>query len=117
MSDPIREAAERYAKHKAVTEAEDSPYYIPSAGDLGLKWIDVMARDADIRTLAEAYLALGERHTEARFGVHNPTTGRLLQPFTTQSGAESFIKENRASACSVVRVVTFLSPVDTKGTT
>ncbi len=116
MTDDIQAAAERLRRCAAL-RAEGDSCWISRVYQPDPAFRPEFDFEADKWTVICAYRALGERHTEARFGVHNPTTGRLLQPFTTQSGAESFIKENRVSDCSVVRVVTFLSPVDTKGTT
>lgn len=111
MTPEIQAAAKRYAMG-------DHPYWCDDG--LGRLIFDSGLRDADLCTLADAYRALGERQPD-EWAV---TAGGVLWSGTEYLDLADAVRH--AEICrsthkdvKIVRVTTFLSPVDddtTKGT-
>lgn len=100
MTPEVQAAAKRYAMG-------DYSYWCDDG--LGRLIFDSGLRDADLCTLADAYLSLGERQ---------PDKFRLSQfPQCEYDTAEEACGEGswRQPGKPIVRVVTFISPIDTKG--
>jgi hypothetical protein len=104
MTDEIQAAAERYAKG-------DSPYWHDDG--TGRLMFDSELRNDDLCTLADAYRDLGERQ-EDRLAIYKGSEhycGPFENPDAAYETVEAYGDEFR-----LVRVVTFISPVEKEGT-
>lgn len=101
MSDDIKAAAERYAKHGKATTFRDSPYFIADEKRMA---VDRLYEDRAL--LADAYLALGERQ-EDRWTHQRASDGALsMYTFETPQAAANFFHAEKDGR--IVRVSTFI---------